>query len=123
MFDTRSSISPDLALNCSLIVFIVLPLFIIGLRFWTAPVYTLYALKMNAVLAPVSMVAIFGSTHLDVMMMGAIVFLMNAFVFWYHVDPPVYKINGGKYQKHRPMRRLSSDEDSAEERTRKKIDF
>lgn len=102
IFDSRSSSSPDLNINCALISFVVVPLFIIGLRFWTAPVYTLYALKMNSVLAPLSMVAIFGATHIDVVLMGVLVFLMNAFVFWYHVDPPVHKINGGKYQRHRP---------------------
>jgi hypothetical protein len=66
----------------------VIPMFVLGLKFWTAPIYSAYASKANATLAPLALIPIFFSYHMDVRVMGVVVLMMNAYVFWYHVDPP-----------------------------------
>ena len=62
-------------------------MFILGLRFWTAPVYLKYNSKANATSAPLAIPVVFFGYHSDIKLMGALVFAMNFYVFWYHVDP------------------------------------
>ena len=71
-----------------MIIFLVLPMFIIGLRFWTAPVYMKYPLALNSCITPLSFFVVFFSDHMDVMLLGILVWMMNIYVFWYHIDPP-----------------------------------
>ena len=90
-----------------MITLVVVPLFIIGLRFWTAPTYLKYNLRINALAAPVGLLPAFFGYHTDVKALGALVLLMNLYVFWYHADPP-YDYG----RSHRSHRRSSDDEDS-----------
>jgi len=93
LFDDRVKsyhLSRSLYLDTFLTLGIITPLFIVGLKFWTAPVYTPYASKINALVAPFGIIVAFISNHADVIMMGTLVALMNAYVFWYHVDPPAF---------------------------------
>ena len=71
-----------------LLAFVILPLYILALRFWTAPVYINYTSKVNSLLVPFSMLPMFLSKHIDIIMLGVLVFFMNFLVFCYHVDPP-----------------------------------
>lgn len=92
-----------------LLTLIVMPLFLLGLKFWTHPVYSAYASKWNATVAPLSFIAVFVSSHPDLMILSAIVFFMNSYVFWYHLDPPLAYSSSGRYQ---PYRKGMSDSDS-----------
>lgn len=112
LFDTRaptSVLDSEILKDTVLILLGIVPLFIIGLRFWTAPAYLKYTRKMNAYLAPATLPIIFGASHIDVVLLGILVLLMNLYVFWYHIDPPVTDYAGGKYS---TKRRYSSDESS-----------
>jgi len=90
LFDQRISVvllSQALIWDC---VFIIMNIgmFIIALRFFTAPVYSAFARQINACVAPLSLIPVFFCTHYDVMCMSILTGLMNSYVFWYHVDPP-----------------------------------
>jgi hypothetical protein len=67
---------------------IIIPLFILGLRFWTAPVYINYRRKENSILAILALLPIMYSNDWEVRLLGMLVGWMNIYVFWYHVDPP-----------------------------------
>ena len=75
-------------LDCFFLLVIICPLFIIGLRFWTAPTYLNYTLKINGLIAPLAVPIWFLATHWDIVALAALVFYMNFYAFWYHVDPP-----------------------------------
>ena len=93
---------------------IILPLFIIGLRFWTAPAYLVYTGKENGLAAPLSILPVFFSTHIDIMCLGILVFCINFYAFWYHIDPMQTTYAGGRYTTRRPLRHgdsSSSDDD------------
>lgn len=62
-------------------------MFIIGLRFWTAPVYLKYNSKINSLFTPLALPVIFYGKHSDIKMLGFLVMIMNFYVFWYHADP------------------------------------
>lgn len=99
----------------------ILPLFIMGLRFWTAPVYLKYSVRMNSFALPLTMPIVFFCEHLDMMLLGGLCFFMNIYVFWYHVDPPTNVYGGGQYTKYRGP---DSDDDSSYTRNSKqKFDY
>jgi hypothetical protein len=134
LFDSRlhSSIySETLIRDFSLLVIVVLPLFILGLKFWTAPIYSAYASKLNSVLSPLSLVAIFFGSHLDIKLMGIIVLMMNSYVFWYHVDPPEQFTEYKRFKRyrsnHRATNNIASESDSDEKinitKNKFKIDY
>lgn len=79
------------------LVFILIPAFIIGMRFFTAPVYLKYGLKANALIAPCVLPAIFYSSHTDILLMGILTLFMNLYAFWFHADPPREVYSGGRY--------------------------
>jgi hypothetical protein len=85
-------------------------MFIIGLRYWTSPVYLKYTLKLNSLIAPLALVVIFKSSHLDILCLGILVLLMNIYSFWCHIDPPRESYAGGRYTTKRPEN-YDSDED------------
>jgi hypothetical protein len=61
-FSSRSDQALDLHLkDLAILIGVVYPLFIIALRFWTAPSYLNYCSRMNASIAPLAFVAIFFS--------------------------------------------------------------
>jgi hypothetical protein len=93
--------------DTAMLLFIIFPLFIIGLRFWTAPTYLKYSLKINALTGPLGLIPSFFAYHGDVKAMGAIVLFMNLYVFWYHADPPYEGNYGTSF-------RRDSDEESDE---------
>ena len=86
--------------DCFIFVALICPMFVIGLRFWTAPVYLMYSLRINSLCVPLCLPVVFFSSHLDILLLGGLVFIMNIYVFWYHIDPPVNTFAGGKYQKY-----------------------
>ena len=90
-----------------MLLFIIFPMFIIGLRFWTAPTYLKYSLRINAFSAPIALIPSFFGHHCDIKALGIIVLFMNVYVFWYHADPP-YEPNYGM------SFRRDSDEESDE---------
>ena len=63
-------------------------MFIIALRFWTAPVYLNYRLKINALITPFGLPVIIYAENWDIKLLGLLVFWMNLQAFWYHLDPP-----------------------------------
>lgn len=69
-------------------IFITLPLFLLGLKFWTAPAYLRYKSKLNTILAPIAFIPIFYSNHIDMVFLGLLSCIMNCYVLWYHSDPP-----------------------------------
>ena len=75
--------------DVAMIVFIVTPLFVLGLRFWTAPVYINYRWRLNSLLLPLCIGPVFFAKHFDVILLGFVVFFMNWTAFYQHLDPPV----------------------------------
>mmetsp|Transcript_19188 Transcript_19188/g.29395 ORF Transcript_19188/g.29395 Transcript_19188/m.29395 type:complete len:85 (+) Transcript_19188:2290-2544(+) len=45
------------------------------------------------------------------MCLGIVVLMMNIYVFWYHVDPPMTEYAGGRYTTRRPTNYDSDDSD------------
>ena len=93
LFDSRPTpIVVDFTIikDTLMIFLIIIPLFVIGLRFWTAPAYLAYTLQINSFIAPITLPVMFYCSHFDVLFLGMLVTLMNVYVFWYHVDPPVF---------------------------------
>lgn len=90
IFDARPKtlITNEVIIDCCLLAFIVIPMFIISLRFWTAPVYLNYNLKMNSFATPFALIVCFMGSHTDIILLGLLVCFMNFYVFWYHIDPP-----------------------------------
>jgi hypothetical protein len=112
VFEERDSMRHHIPAICIwkdllMISVVIVPLFIIGLRFWTAPSYLKYSLRINALVAPIALLPSFFGYHSDVKALGALVLIMNAYVFWYHADPPY------EYA-YTPSNRRQSDEDSDE---------
>jgi hypothetical protein len=70
------------------LLFIISPAFVIGLRFWTAPVYLNYRRQINAAVVPFCVPVVFLASHWDILILALLVIFMNIYVFWYHVDPP-----------------------------------
>jgi len=127
IFDDRlgkTSLPHLITLDLFLVMCCATPLFVIGLLFWTAPVYSTYARKINSIVAPLGLSVAFVGHHWDVIMLGLLTFLMNVYVYWYHIDPPYTPLQGGKYQRYR--RSGSSDSDEDVDRIKKyerKIDY
>ena len=92
LFDSRqryeTAVDVSIVRDCLLIGIIVIPMFVLALRFWTAPVYLNYTIKLNAFVVPLALVVVFFAQHVDVILLGILVLIMNIYVFWYHVDPP-----------------------------------
>ena len=86
--------------DCAIYFFAIVPMFLLGLRFWTAPVYLKYTLRVNSLVVPLAAPIVFFSEHLDMMLLGGLCFIMNIFVFWYHVDRPEPHI-GSRYRVYR----------------------
>jgi len=90
------------------LVFIICPLFVLALRFWTAPVYLNYSLRINSFVAPLSLPVIFLATHWDIVFLALLVFYLNLFVFWYHVDPPqnIYQMSKHRIRSQKVARHV-----------------
>ena len=87
-------------LDVSYLVLIVLPMFIAGLKFWTAPVYLRYRSKINGTIVPLSVLPMFFSQDWDLMFMGMLVFFANFYSFWHHLVPND-EYYGGGYKRRR----------------------
>lgn len=89
--------------DCFWLVVIIVPEFVIGMRFWTAPVYLNYQRRLNAFVAPLCLLPIFLATHRDILLLGLLVLYMNFYVFWYHIDPPqnIYQASRHKIRDRR----------------------
>jgi len=117
LFEERDGMSNHIPkskiyLDIFLFSFMVVPMFIIGLRFWTAPSYLKYNLRINGITAPLAFIPTFFAYHNDVKMLGALVLFMNMYVFWYHIDPPVDVYNDGRNYRRRHGGESDSDNDS-----------
>ena len=51
--------------DCFWLVVIIVPEFVIGMRFWTAPVYLNYQRRLNSFVAPLCLLPVFLGTHLQ----------------------------------------------------------
>lgn len=87
----------DTVYDVCYLIFIICPLFVLALRFWTAPVYLNYNLRINSFLVPTCFPVVFLATDWDIVFLALLVIFMNVYVFWYHVDPPrnIYQVSGG----------------------------
>ena len=74
--------------DLAILVFIVTPLFVLGLRFWTAPAYLNYRWKANSFALPLCIVPVFFADHLDIRLLGGVMFFMNYQAFWQHAGTP-----------------------------------
>lgn len=102
LFETRAKatlLDGDTILDCCFLL-IICALFVIGLRFWTAPVYLNYRRQINSAVAPLCLPVIFMASHWDIVFLGLLVLYMNAYVFWYHIDPPanIYQLSQHKFK-------------------------
>ncbi|MFN9899323.1 MAG: hypothetical protein ACK55Z_11135, partial [bacterium] len=76
IFDHRMIDPSKLSRNnedLALLFFVVVPLFIYALKFWTAPVYINYTSKINSLLLPFSMMPMYLSYNIDIILLGVLV--------------------------------------------------
>lgn len=109
LFESRPPIIFDWehAIDIFGLVFIITPLFITGLRYFTAPVYLNYRLKINAVVLPLAVPYLYLATHWDILLLTVLVSYMNFHPFWYHMDPPSHVYLNGQNYRQRPRRQRS----------------
>lgn len=91
MFDARPPDvlhSKQILYDSFLLLVIVLPMFVIAMRFWTAPVYINYTLRINAFVLPLALVVVFTAHHTDIVLLGLLAGWMNFQAFYYHTDMP-----------------------------------
>ena len=90
LFDDRLAphvFTPSVVHDLLVLAFVIIPAFIIAMRFTTAPVYLNYRLRINALIVPPMLPLMFLVSHWDVMFLLGLVAWMNFYVFWYHIDP------------------------------------
>ena len=101
IFDHRPShfkFDINTTVDLAFLVLIVTPLFVIGMRFFTAPVYLDYTRRLNSIVAMFALPVILFGFHMDIKFLGVIVFIMNACAFYYHMDPPQNVIDSKNYR-------------------------
>lgn len=72
------------------IIIVVLPLFMLGLRFITSPMDYPYSSKLNSLLGPCGVVPLFIYSSIDVLCLSVLVMLMNLYVTSYLMDKDDY---------------------------------
>ena len=100
MYDSRPTktlLSQKVIMDSIYLILFITPAFIAGLRFFNAPVYLKYGLKINALIGPCVLPAIFYSGDSDIILMAILTLFMNLYAFWGHADPPTETYGGGKY--------------------------
>ena len=101
MFNTRLMphvFTTSVILDLAVLVAVIIPAFIIGLRFVTAPVYLNYQRKLNGSIVPLMFPLLFVVNHWDIFSLLILVIWMNFYVFWYHIDPPENIYQQGNWQ-------------------------
>lgn len=103
LFDSRKAstvLTHSVMVDLAVLVFAIVPAFILGLRFVTAPVYINYRLKINGTVVPLLVPLCYLVTHWDILFLLLLVIWMNFYVFWYHVDPPenIYQTTNYKFK-------------------------
>lgn len=81
-------LTTSVMVDLGVLILIIIPTFIIGMRFVTAPVYLNYRLKINSLVVAPMIPLIFFVSHWDLVFLLILVVWMNFYVFWYHIDPP-----------------------------------
>lgn len=91
MFDGRPPDvlhSKQILYDSFLLLVVIVPMFVIALRFWSAPVYINYTLRINAFVMPLAFIVIYTAHHFDIVLLGVLVGWMNFHAFYYHTDMP-----------------------------------
>lgn len=90
IFENRQTeiLTHNVVVDCLILVIVLLPCFIIALRFWTAPVYLNFRSKINSYSVLLSFPLVYFASHPDITFSLMLVSWMNAYALWYHCDPP-----------------------------------
>lgn len=67
-----------------MLAFIITPLFILAMRYWTAPSYLNYRLRANALALPLAVLPMLWGHHRDINILALAVGFMNYSAFWGH---------------------------------------
>ena len=112
LFDSRKTnlLEHNVLVDCGCFLLVIIPLYVIALRFWTAPSYLNYKNKLNSFVAPLAIPVIFLATHWDIIFLAIQVLWMNFYVFWYHIDPPqnIYQTTNHRIKQRKVAEKLQS---------------
>ena len=75
-----------------MLVFIITPQFILGMRYWTAPSYLNYRLRINALTLPLGLLPLLWGSHTDIKILAIAVGAMNYPAFWGHAGNPTQNL-------------------------------
>ena len=64
----------------------ILPLFILAMRYLTAPILPMYSSKLNPLLTPLAIIPFFFFNDYDILFMSIAVFLVNLVIVWRMLD-------------------------------------
>ena len=76
----------NLAVDISLLIFIIMPMFLVALHFYTAPTKKYYPCKLQALLAPIAFIPMFLFKSWDILFMSVHVLFLNGYCAYYLVD-------------------------------------
>ena len=71
-----------------MLALIITPQFILAMRYWTAPSYLNYRLRINALTLPFSVIPVLWGSHGDIIILAIAVAVMNYSAFWGHAGSP-----------------------------------
>jgi len=74
------------SLDAVLLMFIITPLFLAAMHFYTAPFKKRYTNKVQTLVVPLALVPFFFFTNIDIAILSALVFIQNGYIAWYQLD-------------------------------------
>lgn len=81
----------EIVMDACLLIFIILPLFVIMLRYLTSPIDLIYTSRLNTLLLPLCIIPLFLFSHYDILFLDILALLCNLLVTWKLLDPDDYK--------------------------------
>jgi len=85
--ELKGYMNRDTILDHLFLGLIILPLFLLALRYLTAPGHVMYESNLNCLFTPAAVLTFFFFTNWDILYMGVLVGLLNLLVTWRMLDP------------------------------------
>ena len=74
------------SLDAALLMFVITPLFLAAMHFYTAPFKRRYTNKLQILIVPLAFIPYFFFTNVDICILSTIVLLQNGYITWYQID-------------------------------------
>lgn len=75
-----------ISLDAAMMLFIIMPMFLFGMHFYTAPYNRRYRNRRQILTVPLALIPFFFFTNIDIAIMSGIVLLQNGYIAWYQID-------------------------------------